>query len=768
MTGAKQDVVCKVFGENLDTLSKYSKILGKIAEKIDGAKDIYVEPLDGLPQLIINYNRQLIAQFGLNIQDVNKTVNTAFAGQSSGTVYEDEKRFDLVVRLAGENRQNLEDVKNLLIPTPLGSQIPLQQVADISIQQSVNQIQRDDAKRRIIVGFNVRGRDVKSIVSDLRDQVAKVKMPSGYYVTYGGAFENLVAAQNRLLIAVPISLAVIFFLLYFAFNSVKQGLLIYSAIPLSAIGGILFLAMRGMPFSISAGIGFIALFGVAVLNGIVLISEYNRIRKSGETELINVVLEGTRHRLRPVLMTALVASLGFLPMALSHGAGAEVQRPLATVVIGGLLVATLLTLFVLPVLYILFEKRTFKKHAEIIPMAIILLSFLSFQVNAQSVISLNAALDTALKNNLLVKNEKLNAECQKKMKATVTDIPQATLTGEYGQINSNYMDTKFGISQSFNFPTVYTKRKNLQNEQYKSYILNIAVREAELKKQVSEQYVHLVYLFQKQQILRKIDSTYALLLQQAALRFSKGESSILEKVNAEIHRGQIFLQLNQLKNDIELERLQFQLLMNTTTAFVPTLDDLKMEFVGSPDAAGINNHPEIKMMQQQKQISALNTKVERAKLLPDLIFGYNNQSIRGMGADNVIYTGSSRFSSVHVGVGLPLFFGSQKAKISTSKTQELISENNYRLKLQRMNLEFQKAFNDYQLNIQTIKYFEESALKNAETITTIANQQMVSGDISYSEWNSLMTSAVTVQSDYTEALKKLNLSVIQLHYLITK
>lgn len=366
MTGAKQDVVCKIFGENLDTLSKYSKLLGTVANKIDGAENIYVEPIDGLPQLIIKYKRNLIAQYGLNIQDINKVVNTAFAGQSSGLIYEDEKRFDLVVRLAGEQRKNLEDVQNLLIPTPKGTQIPLNQVADISIQESVNQIQRDDAKRRIIVGFNVGNRDVQSIVNDLQMQVdKKIKFPTGYYVTYGGAFENLIAAKKRLSLAVPVSLLLIFLLLYFAFSSVKQGLLIYSAIPLSAIGGILLLAVRGMPFSISAGIGFIALFGVAVLNGIVLISEYNRIKKDGETDLKQIVLQGTKHRLRPVLMTAFVASLGFLPMAISNGAGAEVQRPLATVVIGGLLIATFLTLFVLPILYILFEKGIKNKQFAI-------------------------------------------------------------------------------------------------------------------------------------------------------------------------------------------------------------------------------------------------------------------------------------------------------------------------------------------------------------------------------------------------------------------
>ena len=357
MTGAKQDVVCKIFGENIDTLARYAEKLGAIINTVVGAKNLYVEPVTGMPQVVIAYNRATIAQYNLNISDINRLINTAFAGQNTGMVFEEEKRFGLVVRLNTDKRKNLEDVQNLLIPTPQGTQIPLYLLANVQIKDGPNQIQREDAMRRIIVGFNVRGRDVQSIVNELQKKIdAQVKFPTGYYVTYGGAFENLNAAKQRLMIAVPVSLILIFILLFFAFNSAKQGLLIYSAIPLSAIGGIFFLALRGMPFSISAGVGFIALFGVAVLNGIVLIAEFNRLKTLGMTDLKQIVLEGTKLRLRPVMMTAFVASLGFLPMALSNGAGAEVQRPLATVVIGGLMIATLLTLFVLPILYMLFES----------------------------------------------------------------------------------------------------------------------------------------------------------------------------------------------------------------------------------------------------------------------------------------------------------------------------------------------------------------------------------------------------------------------------
>lgn len=356
MTGARQDVVCKIFGEDLDTLTAYANKMGEIVNTVEGAKNLYVESVSGMPQVIIAYKRDMIAQYNLTISDINKIVNTALAGQSTGMVFEGEKRFDLVVRLAGEQKKDIQDIQNLLIPTPNGTQIPLSQLADVAIKDGPNQIQREDAKRRIVVGFNVRGRDVQTIVNELQGKIdKKIKFPTGYYVTYGGAFENLNAAKQRLMIAVPVSLILIFLLLFFAFNSIKHGLLIYSAIPLSAIGGIFFLAMRGLPFSISAGVGFIALFGVAVLNGIVLIAEFNRIKHDGERDLRKVVIKGTNLRLRPVLMTAFVASLGFLPMALSNGAGAEVQRPLATVVIGGLLVATFLTLFVLPILYMVFE-----------------------------------------------------------------------------------------------------------------------------------------------------------------------------------------------------------------------------------------------------------------------------------------------------------------------------------------------------------------------------------------------------------------------------
>ncbi len=355
MTGARQDVVIKVYGDDLDKLAKVADKIGAKIHKLEGLQDLYIEKITGLQQIEVKFNRDRIAQYGLNIEDINNTIQAAFAGKSAGMVYEGEERYDLVVRLKQENRSRIEDVQNLFIDTPNGLHIPLNQVAEVQFVLGPNQIQRDNTKRFITVGFNVRNRDVQSIVEEAEKIISqKIKLPLGYSVTYGGSFENLQEAKTRLSVAVPVALLLIFVLLYFSFNSVKLSSLIFSAIPLSAIGGVFALWLRDMPFSISAGVGFIALFGVAVLNGIVLIASFKQLENEGTFDSIKaIVIEGCITRLRPVLMTAMVASLGFLPMALSHSSGAEVQKPLATVVIGGLISSTLLTLVVLPALYML-------------------------------------------------------------------------------------------------------------------------------------------------------------------------------------------------------------------------------------------------------------------------------------------------------------------------------------------------------------------------------------------------------------------------------
>ncbi len=771
MTGARQDVVCKIFGEDLDTLALYANKLGKIISTVDGSKNLYEEAVVGMPQIIISYNRNAIAQYNLNILDINKVLNTALAGQSSGIVFEGEKRFDLVVRLSGALKKDITDIQNLLIPTPQGTQIPLSQLADVQIKDGPNQIQREDAKRRIVVGFNVRGRDVQSIVNELQQKVDKqLKFPTGYYVTYGGAFENLNAAKQRLLIVVPVSLLLIFILLFFAFNSVKYGLLIYSAIPLSAVGGILFLALRGMPFSISAGVGFIALFGVAVLNGIVLIAEFNKLKAEGETNLKHIVLKGTRLRLRPVLMTAFVASLGFFPMAISNGAGAEVQRPLATVVIGGLLVATLLTLFVLPILYIFFDKGISKNKQIKTTLKTTLVVVLFFCCNnvvmAQKPIHIEAAIDTALKNNLSVKNEKLKAQYQKMLIATSKQILPTNIIADVGQINSYYTDTKIGIAQTFCLPTVYKRQQQLFEQEAQNSFLSIAVKEIQLKKQVEQVFYHIVYLYNKEKLLQSIDTLYSTFLKRAALRFSKGESNILEKATAENQLAHINMQLNELQSDLKLAQIQFQLLLNTSTVFLPKVNNYKMDVVVKLDSSKFYQHPFIIQLQQQQQIAGALVKVEQTKLLPDLIVGINNTSIKGVGADNKLYSGNYRFTSAQAGVALPIFTKGQKAKIEAAKFNEKVAESYYSIGLQSLQAEYKIALLQQQKHLSTVIYLENYPLKTAAQITTTANQQLANGSINYLEWVQLINQSIITQNDYIEAIKNLNEATIQLHYFI--
>lgn len=369
LTGIKQDVAIKIFGDDLDVLTQQAGKVKKMIEDVPGVSGIFVEEVAGLPQIQVKYNHEKMAAYGVSVDDISEILETTFAGAVAGSLYEGDKKFDIVLRMDPSQR-NVESLEQLSIPLKDGTDIPLSQVADIDYSPAPAQVSHEDGARRIYVGFNVKGRDVQSTVEDIQEILdEKLKLPDGYYYNYGGEFENLQSATNRLMVVIPIALVIILLLLYATVKDVRESLFVFSAIPLAAIGGVWALWLRGMPFSISAGVGFIALFGVAVLNGIVLIGQMNQMQREektadklsasiGVTELIHHrIIESCMVRLRPVLMTALVASMGFLPMALSQGDGAEVQRPLATVVIGGLITSTLLTLLVLPAIYKTFTKK---------------------------------------------------------------------------------------------------------------------------------------------------------------------------------------------------------------------------------------------------------------------------------------------------------------------------------------------------------------------------------------------------------------------------
>lgn len=694
MTGARQDVVIKIYGEDFSKLSAYAAKIGAIAGKIEGAQDVYVEQASGLPQVIIKFHREKIAQFGLNIEDVNTAIRSGFAGEVAGLVFEGEKRFDMVVRLEKENRQSLEDVKNLFVTAPNGNQIPLEQLADIQYREGPNQIQRDDAKRRITVGFNVRGRDVESIVKEIQQKIdAEVKFSPGYYPTFGGTFENLQAATKRLGIAVPLALLLILLLLYLTFSSIKHALLIFTAIPLSAIGGIFALWARAMPFSISAGIGFIALFGVAVLNGIVLISEFNRLKKEGMKDILEIIRTGTSVRLRPVIMTALVASLGFLPMAISGGSGAEVQRPLATVVIGGLISATLLTLLVLPVLYIWVEKMGGKK-VKIAPVAgiiVVFVTLLGFQpAKAQTVLTLKQAVSSALENNRAISGANLGVGLQQALRKSAFEMPKTEVSMLYGQYNSLVKnDNNFTVSQTIPFPTLFTANAALGNERIKAGQHQVASSKNELIFQVKTVYTNLQYLYSKEKLLLEQDSIYKGFVKSASLKYKTGEGNLLEKVAAETQLKDVQNLLDQDRSDIEIYKAQLATLLGR--GGLPLIADKFLKEapgISIGDTALLNENPAIAYFRQQVVIAEKQRKVELAKSLPDFTLGYFNQSLTGfqnVNGNDVFFGRDKRFQGFQVGLSVPLFYRAYSAKAKAASINRDIASNDLELQQRKTN-----------------------------------------------------------------------------------
>ncbi len=779
IAGVRQDIGIKIFGEDLDVLSDLAKKVSAIVPTVKGAEDLYVEQVTGLPQIVVKLNRDKIAQFGLNVEDVNRTVSAAFAGESAGIIYEGEKRFDMVVRLEKANRQSIEDVKGLFVAAPDGNQIPLEQVADVSLQLGPNQIQREDAKRRIIVGFNTRGRDISSVVKEIQEKIEKqVKLPPGYFITYGGQFKNLEEANKRLSVAVPVALALILLLLFFTFGSIKYSLLIFTAIPMSAIGGVFALWFRGMPFSISAGVGFIALFGVAVLNGIVLISEFNRLKKEGMTDINAIILKGTSVRLRPVLMTATVASLGFLPMALSTGSGAEVQKPLATVVIGGLITATFLTLVVLPVLYTWFEKiKTKAKKTSVTKgLASLITLFIasSFAANAQqskTVINLNDAVTSAMKNNPLVKVGTLNIGYQQQLKKTVKDYGKTNLGLTFGQYNSRVAyDNNFSINQGIPNPAFFKSLIKLSESNIKSSELQLKIYQTELAANTKTSYYQLSFWIEEIRLLKELLAIYENVLKASALRYKTGETNALENYNAESKVNEIKAQLRNAEEDyrIELNRLKVFTADSSVTAIADT-SLVEKQIQVNFDTAAIAANPTLAFIKQQIDIAEKEKGVEKSRLKPDFSVGYFNQSLVGyqavMNGVDKYYGVGHRFQGVNLGMSIPIFAKAQKEKVKAAEVNRVRREaelNNYQYNLQA---ELTRLFGVLQKQRIQINYYRNTALPQANLIITQAQKAFAAGEIGYYELTQSLNNAIVVKQEYTKLLNQYNQTVIGIEFI---
>jgi cobalt-zinc-cadmium resistance protein CzcA len=771
MTGVRSDVAIKIFGEDLEKLAATATTTIGLIGNIEGVTDVKAEQITGMPQITVRYNPDKLALYGLNVGDLNKVVRTGFAGEATGIVYEGEKRYDLVVRLDKDFRQDISDVKNIFVSLPEGNQIPLEQVADISFEQGPAQISREEGRRRIVIGLNVRGRDVKSVVNDIQKRLdTKLKLPEGYYVTYGGQFENLVEANKRLSVAVPIALALIFVLLYFTFHSVSQSLLIFSAIPLSAIGGVFALWLRGMPFSISAGIGFIALFGVAVLNGIVLIGYFNQLKSEGWDNVTERIKEGTKVRLRPVIMTAAVASLGFLPMALSNGAGAEVQKPLATVVIGGLISATLLTLFLLPILYWLLEKGIkINKRGSVVSVMLIAALFSGGAANAQTTaLTLQEAIDLGMKTNSLVKAEELTVKMQNQLKPMAFELPKTNIEVMLGQYNTRSFDQNYGISQSFS-PFTFQAKKELIRENIKSSDLKLKATQHDISLQIRQSWNTILYLIAVNKLLHEQDELLTEFVRAAGLKFKTGETNLLEKTTAETKQQTLIQVRKQNEGFILNEKTRLKTILNLTGDFVIADEEFTVLKSMMADTAFITENPTLQLSLQHVNVATAFKKAEQAQRKPDFSLGYFVQSLRGVqevGDRSIYYNGAPRFQGITAGISIPVFGRAGKAKVNAAATDILVQQEKAEYLRNQLKSELTRQVQDQLTHQSMIDYYLNTALPNAEVISKTATEAYKKGEAGYVEYMQGLETVLDIRKNYLLSIYNFNQNVNNIRYLL--
>ncbi|WP_432670764.1 CusA/CzcA family heavy metal efflux RND transporter [Flavobacterium sp. SM2513] len=770
MTGVRSDVAIKIFGDDIDLLvNKGEEVLKKISG-VAGVTDAELERVAGLPQITIRYNSNKMAAYGLKVSELNRVIKMGFAGEKAGVVYEGERRFDLVVRLENSSRQDLNNLEQLFISLPSGNQIPLIQVADIKMENGPMQISREEGKRRIVVGFNVRDSDVQTVVEEIQAKLDKeLELPDGYYVTYGGQFENLIQASNRLLVAVPMALGLILILLYFTFNSIRQSLLIFTAIPLSAIGGIFALWLRDMPFSISAGVGFIALFGVAVLNGIVLIGYLNQLKAEGVTDLVTRIKMGTKTRLRPIIITAAVASLGFLPMALSTSAGAEVQKPLATVVIGGLLTATLLTLIVLPILYYYLEtgfKKSFKMNRTATALLIFISATTFTQAQESQSLTLEQAIELGLKNNLQIQSASLQTQKTEVLTKSGWELPKMEFNGTFGQLNSTNNDKNFEVSQAFNLFEIGARKKVLNLNNAVSQI-DLAKAKQNLVFSIRQSWNSLLFYQSQTKVLNEQNEILLKFTNAATVRYNTGETNALEKNIAVVKQMELEQQIKKNKALVEIEKSKLAQLMQSDEYFSTAEKELVV-LSFDPSKASVNENLNIRNSEAQINLAKANHKLQKAFLYPEFSVGYFMQSNTGSEvADNpgTFHNSDLNFSGFSVGIAVPVFAGSSISKAKAAKIQTEVEEKNNSFMLSQIQASFDQETKQIATAKSLMEYYKTVALPNAKEINLNADLSYKNGAISYIEYVNSIETAFKIRLNANESVYKYNQNVINLHYL---
>ena len=756
MTGAKADIAVKLYGEDTHELYQKAKEAAAFVEKVPGASDVIVEQTMGLPQLVVKYNRGKIARYGINIEELNTIIRTAYAGEASGVVFENERRFDLVVRLDQDKVADL-NLDKLFVRSNEGIQIPVSEVATIDLVNGPLQINRDATKRRIVIGVNVRGADIQQVVQDIQKTLDKnIQLKPGYYFEYGGQFENLQNAINTLLVVVPVALMLILLLLFFAFKNVTYTLVVFSTVPLSLIGGILALWLRGLPFSISAGVGFIALFGVAVLNGILMINHFNDIRKETMYALSTrrVIARGTAHLLRPVFLTGLVASLGFVPMAIATSAGAEVQRPLATVVIGGLIVSTVLTLLIIPVFYQIVSytvvwKRRFSAK-KFLFFFLLLAVMLPFTAKAQEKVTMEQAIELAKQNHPRLKIASAAIRQVKAGRGEVLELSPTEMNYSWGQLNGELRkDKQWEVTQGLGSLLTPFYKNALVNRQVETGTFYRKIVEKEVVAEVKRAWAYYLYACNLRALYSDQNKLAGQLQRMGELRYQQGEITLLEKNMTTSMAVDMKNRLFQAQEEEKLALSRLNWVCYADRPLIPA-DTALVQF---PVDYQVPSFSEVHLnyFQSQANEAKAQLNVERSRFFPELSFGYVRQDILPLKGLN----------SWMVGVSFPVYFLPRHSKIKQAKVAAVIARTEAEANTQNLYNKVSEAVASLRRQSESLRYYTTSALKEADELLKVANLQLQHSETNITEFIQAVNVARDIRRGYLETVYQYNIAALE-------
>ena len=756
MTGAKADIAVKLYGEDTHELYQKAKEAAAFVEKVPGASDVIVEQTMGLPQLVVKYNRGKIARYGINIEELNTIIRTAYAGEASGVVFENERRFDLVVRLDQDKVADL-NLDKLFVRSNEGIQIPVSEVATIDLVNGPLQINRDATKRRIVIGVNVRGADIQQVVQDIQKTLDKnIQLKPGYYFEYGGQFENLQNAINTLLVVVPVALMLILLLLFFAFKNVTYTLVVFSTVPLSLIGGILALWLRGLPFSISAGVGFIALFGIAVLNGILMINHFNDIRKETMYALSTrrVIARGTAHLLRPVFLTGLVASLGFVPMAIATSAGAEVQRPLATVVIGGLIVSTVLTLLIIPVFYQIVSytvvwKRRFSAK-KFLFFFLLLAVVLPFTAKAQEKVTMDQAIELAKQNHPRLKIASAAIRQVKAGRGEVLELSSTEMNYSWGQLNGELRkDKQWEVTQGLGSLLTPFYKNALVNRQVETGTFYRQIVEKEVVAEVKRAWAYYLYACNLRALYNDQNKLAEQLQRMGELRYHQGEITLLEKNMTTSMAADMRNRLFQAQEEEKLALSRLNWVCYADQPLVP-VDTALVQFPVDYQAPSFSE-VHLNYFQSQANEAKAQLNVERSRFFPELSFGYVRQDILPLKGLN----------SWMVGVSFPVYFLPRHSKVKQAKVAAVIARTEAETNTQNLYNKVSEAVASLRRQSESLRYYTTSALKEADELLKVANLQLQHSETNITEFIQAVNVARDIRRGYLETVYQYNIAALE-------